>query len=214
MNAAINEQRLKDTAKNMREQFGGSIFAFPIEKDNPFSQYAVVVYAGDSYFVYPTAHDISTAALGVKTILDEFKKEGIASSYKEAVRFVSYQAQIDAPDVTMRRLKKDNVSRPLLHRGGDYKDGEDQDNPLFTARGVLKMSYFSMVDDRMPKAFQFMDEYYKFLAMRKYGKTATAIKREVQKMGKELAVKWLEDTYQNYIKDDMEIFNIFAQIKE
>jgi len=31
-----------ETAKSIREQLGGTIFAFPIEPDNPYSTYAVV----------------------------------------------------------------------------------------------------------------------------------------------------------------------------
>lgn len=214
MKTAIDEQRIKDIARHMREHLGGSIFAFPIEEDNPFSQYAIVLYAGGIYHVYPTASDVSLAAVGVTTILESMQKEGLASNYEEAVRFISYQAQMDAPDVTMRRLKKGNVSGPLLHRCEDFMDGEDEDNPLFTARGVLKMSYLSMVDDRLPKAAQFMDKYYKLLSMRKYGKTAAAIKREAQRMGKDQAIKWLEDTYRRFIQDDLEIIRIFEQIKK
>lgn len=95
-----------ETAKSLRQQLGGTIFAFPIEPDNPFSTYAVVVYAGDEYFVYPEATDITDAAAGVLVILEEFKKIGIAKDYNRDVRMVSYQAQMDAPSVTMRRLKR------------------------------------------------------------------------------------------------------------
>lgn len=95
-----------ETAKSLREQLGGTIFAFPIEPDNPFSTYAVVVYAEGQYFVYPEATDITEAAAGILTILDEFKKRGLAKDYNKDVRMISYQKQMDAPSVTMRRLKR------------------------------------------------------------------------------------------------------------
>jgi len=95
-----------ETAKNLRQQLGGTIFAFPIEPDNPFSTYAVVVYAEGKYFVYPETNDISEAAAGVLVILEEFKKIGIAKDYNTDVRMITYQPQMDAPSVTMRRLKR------------------------------------------------------------------------------------------------------------
>lgn len=95
-----------ETAKALREQLGGTIFAFPIEPDNPFSTYAVVVYAGGEYFVYPEATDVSEAATGVLVILEEFKKIGLAKDYDEDVRMITYKAQMDAPSVVMRRLKR------------------------------------------------------------------------------------------------------------
>jgi hypothetical protein len=42
----------------------------------------------------------------VLTILEEFKKIGRAKDYNKDVRMVSYQAQMDAPSVVMRRLKR------------------------------------------------------------------------------------------------------------
>lgn len=49
---------------------------------------------------------ITEAASGVITILDEFKKIGIAKDYNENVRMITFSAQMDAPSVTMRRLKR------------------------------------------------------------------------------------------------------------
>ncbi len=101
----MKKQAIK-TAKNIRKQLGGTIFSFPIEPDNPFSTYAVVVYAEGQYFVYPEATDITEAATGIMVILDEFKKIGKAKDYNKDVRMVTYQPQMDAPSVVMRRLKR------------------------------------------------------------------------------------------------------------
>lgn len=205
---------IKEKAVELQEQLGGSIFAFPIDEQDPFSKYAVVVYVGGLYHTYPTAENISGAALGVKTILEEFKKIGQDVSFEKDVRLVSYQAQVDAPDVTMRRLKKGNFDGPALQEGNDFHKGDKETGELVSARGVLKLSYLEMVDNNNPKAIWFMDEYYKLLAMRKYGKTASAIKQEVKRMGKGQAVKWIEQTYQRFIRDDMEIMNIMQALKD
>ena len=109
MNTAIMaKSEVISTAKQLRERLGGTIFAFPTEENNPFSPYAVVVYAGGKFFVYPSAIDISEAATGVLTIMKEFQKIGMATNYEKDVRLVSYQSQMDAPSVVMRRLKKAN----------------------------------------------------------------------------------------------------------
>jgi len=99
------KQQAIETAKAIREQLGGTIFAFPIEPDNPFSTYAVVVYAEGKYFVYPEATDITEAAAGIMTVLEEFKKIGLAKDYNTDVRMITYKTQLDAPSVIMRRLK-------------------------------------------------------------------------------------------------------------
>lgn len=95
-----------EKAKQLREQLGGTIFGFPIDENNPFSQYAVVMYAAGQYFAYPTATDISEAATGIMILLGEMKKHGYDTDYERNVRLISYQAQMDAPSTVMRRLKK------------------------------------------------------------------------------------------------------------
>ena len=95
-----------EKAKELKERLGGTIFAFPVEADNPFSSYSIVMYAGGQYFHYPNATDISEAASGILTLLEEMKKSGMDADYERNVRLVSYQAQMDAPSVVMRKLKK------------------------------------------------------------------------------------------------------------
>jgi len=201
-------------AKQLREQLGGTIFTFPIEEDNPFSPYAIVMYAGDQYFAYPDATDISMAASGVLILLEEMKKSGMDADYKRNVRLISHQAQMDAPSTTMRRLKKGNISKPFFS-GDDYKPASEEVEDQISARGLLKISYIEMVDEKNPKASQFMEEYYRLLATRKYGKTAAAIRQEVRKMGKDQAARWLEQTFSKYTSDRevMDILDSLGGIK-
>jgi len=204
-----------ERAKQFRENLGGTIFAFPIEEDNPFSPYAIVMYTGGRYFTYPDTTDISEAAAGILMLLKEMKENGMDADYERDVRLISYQPQMDAPSTVMRKLKGGNISKPLFEEGKDFiKEGGETENVSFPARGVLKMSFLEMVDEKNPKATQFMNEYYKLLATRKYGKTAAAIRQEVRKMGKDQAISWLEQTFEKYVHDGMEIMNVFNDLKE
>lgn len=106
----MDKKSIIEKAKESRKQMGGFIFGFPIEQDNPFSKYAVVVYSGGKYHVYPTADDISFAATGIKTIIEEFRKIGKKIVFEKDVRLFSYDAQMNAPDLTMRRLRNGNYT--------------------------------------------------------------------------------------------------------
>lgn len=209
------KQRAISKAKQLRQELGGTIFAFPVEEHNQFSEYVVVMYAGGTYHIFPHTNIINDAAIGVMTALEEMKKNGYAINYEKDVRFISYESQMNAPDVTMRRLKKQTNRKPTMQESEDYyKKGVSEEDYSFSARGIIKFSYLAMVDDDLPKGAQFMNEYYKLLAMRKYGKTAAAIKQEVRRMNKDEAIGWIERTYKKYIRDDMEIFNIMQLLKE
>ena len=195
-------------SKEFKEKLDGTIFAFPIEENNPFSSYAVVMYAGGRYFSYPDATNISEASAGVLAILSELEKRGQDANYERNVRIISYQAQMDAPSTVMRQLKKEQMTRPLFTEGDDLTE----ESKLISACGILKLSYIMMVDGKNLKASRYMDEYYRLLATRKYGKTAAAIKQEVRKMGKDKAIEWLEQTYKKYVYDDMDLIGILNSL--
>lgn len=118
----IYKQNAIKKAKDLRKRVGGTIFAFPINEKDPQSKYAVVVYAGGKYHVYPSASDISEAGVGIRTILEEFKKIGYPVNYEKDVRFVTYEAQVNAPDVTMKRLRDANKTGEMFttYQGGPY----------------------------------------------------------------------------------------------
>lgn len=101
----MNKPEIIRKTKKLMDELGGTIFAFPVEEENPFSKYAVVVYAGGKYHVYPEAGNISLAATGVLTIIEEFNKIGKRVTYQKDARLISHSAQINASDVTMRRLR-------------------------------------------------------------------------------------------------------------
>lgn len=205
----MNKNNIEQRARDTRARLGGRIFSFPIHEEDPYSKYAVAIHLGDDkYNVYPEPLNIEEAASAILATLEGFKEQGLDDDYDRNVRFISHEAQMDSPNLTMRRLKKANVSRPLLELGVDVMKKEDDPEEYLSARGLLKWTYIEMVDNKNEKAFWFMDEYYKLLAMRKYGKTAAAIKQEVRRMTKEQAIQWIEKTYKRYIPDSSEIFNI------
>lgn len=100
------EEYLIRIAKKIRKSFGGSIFAFPIDIEDQFSKYAVVVNLHGKYFVFPEASDVSEAAEGVITVLEELRKAGYELDFDRDVRFIVGENQLNAPDVRMRRLKR------------------------------------------------------------------------------------------------------------
>jgi hypothetical protein len=198
---------IEQNAEELKKQLGGRIFAFPVNEQDPFSKYAVTMYTEEKWITYPNSLDISEAAAGINLLLETLEKEGHDADYGRNVRFVSYQAQVDAPNVTMRRLKKE--VRTGLAKDIDFIPKENgAEGYHISARGLIKFSYYSMIDDKLPKAIQFMDSYYNLLATRKYGKTAAAIKQEIRRMNKNEATKWIEQTYARYITDDMEVMDL------
>lgn len=201
-------QAVEQRATELMDRVGGRIFAFPLDEQDPYSKYAVTMHDGVGFKTFPEPLVIEEAASGVAEILKGLASIGADADYERNVRFVSYEPQMNAPSVTMRRLKKE-LPQPGLVSGVDIIPKEDaKDGYYFSGRGLVKFTYFSMVDDKLPKAVQFMDSYYKLLSMKRYGKTAAAIKQEVRRMNKDEATRWIERTYARYIKNDMEVLNL------
>lgn len=212
----MNLKDIESKAAAIRAAYGGTIFSFPVNKNDPFSEYAVAVYTGSEYKVYGESMPIEEASAGIFGILEGYKKIGIDPDYDTHVRLVSYEAQVNAPSVTMRRLKKTKgtfqVLNPVFENGVDVHIGDGEEEFYFSARGLIKYSYIEMVNEKNPKAIKFMDEYYGLLASKKYGKTAAAIRQEVRRMGRNEALKWIENTYSKYIHDDQEVKNILNSL--
>lgn len=213
----LNINEIQKRAEKMRQQVGGTIFGFPINEADPLSKYAVTVYTVAGYNTYPEPLTIQEAAAGILETLNGFKENGMDDDYERNVRLVSYDAQLNAPDVTMRRLRNTprvfNSNAPVYEEGVDVTScNEEEGDFLITARGLLKWTYIEMIENKNPKAIQFMHEYYKLLAIRKYGKTAAAIKQEVRRMNRGAAIAWIEQTHQKYVHDDTEIISIMDSL--
>lgn len=209
----MNVTEIEQKADAIKKQHGGKIFAFPIDEQDPFSKYAVTMFTGWEYKTFPNLLGMEEAAAGVAQILESLRENGLDADFERNVRMVSYDAQFNAPSVTMHRLKKEAGIKP----SGDLKEGTDitptAEGYNFSGRGLVKFSYLQMIDDDLPKAAQFMNKYYELLAMKRYGKTAAAIKQEVRRMNKDAAIKWIEQTYARYINDPMQVSDILNGLR-
>jgi hypothetical protein len=101
----MDKKEIIEKARLLRKQVGGFILGFPIEDENPFSEYAVVVYEQGKYFVFPQANNLQLAAVGINTLINSYEKTGKKIKFKRDVRLISYEAQINAPDITTRRIR-------------------------------------------------------------------------------------------------------------
>lgn len=99
---------LISTAKDIQRECGGKIFAFPIEPDNPHSKYALVMDVGGNFKAFDKPMDVEEEAEGVLYLINLFNEENIKCTYEEDVRFIFYEAQRNAPSISMRKLKKGN----------------------------------------------------------------------------------------------------------
>ena len=206
---------IEKKAIDYRQQLGGKYFAFPVDPFDSASKYAIVVFTVDHFHTFPHPLTVEEAAAGLRSLIEEVEQEiGRKVIYDQEVRFISYAAQMDGPNITMRRLKKSGEftcqTGGYLKRGEDVTESEEvgETKYLFTGRGLVKFSYLLAVDEKFPKAERFMDGYYRLLALHKYGKAVAEIRREVQRMSKDDAIRWIERTYERYIHNDTEVFDL------
>ena len=209
---------METRAADYRRQSGGRYFAFPIDPSHPMSRYAVAAWSDGRFRVFPYPLTVEEAAAGMCALIEGVEQTfGGKVNYDRDVRFFSYDAQMDGPSVTMRRLKKSGEftreAKGYLKHGEDVTKSEEasEERYLFSGRGLVKYSYLLSVDEKNPKAERFMDGYYRLLALRRYGKTAAAIKQEVRRMDKDAAIRWIEYTYEQYIEDETPIFELLQK---
>ncbi|NLJ94057.1 MAG: hypothetical protein GX326_00980 [Clostridiaceae bacterium] len=101
-------KKAKKTALGMQKNMGGIIFAFPIDEDDPFSKFVLVVDVGTKFDVFPELFDITEVANGILEMINIFKRNGIEVLYERDVRFAFYEAQKNAPSITMKKLRDIN----------------------------------------------------------------------------------------------------------
>ncbi|HHY67906.1 MAG TPA: hypothetical protein GX517_12070, partial [Alicyclobacillus sp.] len=169
----MNTRQIEKRAEFLRQQLGGLIFAFPINEEDPYSKFAVVVYTGDGFRAFPEPLDVSEAAAGIASIVEGLEENGHRVDFDREVRFLVGATQLNGPNVLMRRLREN--SRHYDYRRIDDMGGET----AFTPRGFLKMGYLLMAEEGNVIGSRVMDEYCRFLAARRYGKPAAEIRKEV-----------------------------------
>ena len=146
----------------------------------------------------------------VKTVIDDFlnnlREHGLDADFDRNVRFMIYRAQKDESGF---QFEDDHLGEIVLKKEEESEDT----NWNITAKGLLLLMHHLMVVENIPRASQFMDEYYKLLATRNYGKTPAAIKQEVLKMNKRKVLHWLIQTYEKYVYNDSELIDIMNSLK-
>jgi hypothetical protein len=101
----------------------------------------------------------------------------------------------------------------FLTKGIDITPKENgQEGYDISSRGILKAAYLAALEDQGTRGTLIMDEYFKLLASRRYGKTITAIKQELQLMTQAEGLAWIERTYASYISDELTIQAILANL--
>lgn len=79
----------------------------------------------------------------------------------------------------------------------------------FSARGLLLFTYITWKEEKKEPAKKFLMKYCQLLASHKYGKGATQIFNEMDKLNKDSGCEWIRQTYAKYVHDDMEIMAIY-----
>ncbi|ASS66522.1 hypothetical protein [Paenibacillus sp. RUD330] len=204
----MNKAEIEKRAISYREQLGGNVIVFPIDELNPISLYAVCIHDGKKFFVYEKPVPVEEAAAYIKVFLEALEAEGLDSDYSRNVRFISSEAQMKG-HVTLRRLnKEDERRRQALQRHDEDFQEDGQGGKLISARGLIMVSYRMMVEEKNPGATEFMNNFFRLLENRRYGKTAAAIKQEVRRMSVIERDEWINKIYSSprFIHSAEEIF--------
>ncbi len=89
-------------------------------------------------------------------------------------------------------------------------DGKEE--VMLSARGLMLFSFYAWRDDRKPNGKQFLKEYCRLLATRKYGGTASEIFKALEAMSKDEGAAWMQHTFDQYM-GDYDIVGLFQGLK-
>lgn len=79
-------------------------FAFPVEEENAFSKYAVVVNTGKTLELFSEELSVEEAAESILEIINMFERNGIKTTYEKDVKFIFYDEQMKSTSRIMKRL--------------------------------------------------------------------------------------------------------------
>ncbi|MDA8336011.1 MAG: hypothetical protein M0Z41_13690 [Peptococcaceae bacterium] len=100
------KESIKQKAIDLRNRLGGTIFIFPAEAENPYSEYAMAAYVGGGKWkICPGTGEIQDVCGGLAGAIQESAAMGVHIDYNRDVRIITYPAQMNAPSVIMRRLR-------------------------------------------------------------------------------------------------------------
>lgn len=149
----------------------------------------------------------------VGTLLEELNKEFNTGYQPHQVLRVTQEAlEVNAKngDFAAARMLRDiktkryELSTPAKCDACEtVVDGKDE--ILFSARGVVLVSYFSWKDDQLPKAHKAMRNYCEYICARGYHGGASKALRKWEGMDKDAAVEWVRKTYARHVHDDADM---------
>lgn len=94
----------------------------------------------------------------------------------------------------------------ILYCDFQTKTVNDEDDVYLTGRGVVLMTYFAWMDEKLPKAREILRRYCKYLGAHGYGANAAGIIRKLDTLDKDAGAEWIKDTYGRYVKEEVTLF--------
>lgn len=159
-------------------------------------------------------YNLNEAAQRAKVTLEIFQKElGEIFDPDEVIGITGEALEVNRRyDIASAQFFKDvksgafNYCQPAPIPDVMPGDGEEM---LLSARGVLLFSYLTWNEERTEPAKKFMMRYCQLLASRGYGKGATQIFDDMDKMDKDSGCEWIRKTYEKYTHNDEEVIALF-----
>ena len=156
--------------------------------------------------------DLVTAGAYAKDLLDSINREQNSNYKLEDVLCVT--------DEALEANKKNDIMSMKFWKdthGGDFqymspvveKNGEPE--VVFTTRGVIGISFVTWKNDGNEKAKSIVIRYCQLLAAKGYGKGATEIWEEVNKMSIKEGIEWIDETFDKYKISGDSIMDMFAK---
>lgn len=153
-----------------------------------------------------TLYDVAQGAVAA---IEEINSQG-GYNYKPhevlQVTDEALRANKDA-DLASARMYRDAQSGKhelITPSGGDCREVEidGKKEIAFTGRGTVLVTYFSWLDDHLPRAHEALRRYCEYLALHGYGGGATEIMDELDGMDKDRGTEWIKATYGKHVDDD------------
>lgn len=145
------------------------------------------------------------------TLLEVLNKE-LGTSYQphQVLRVTqeAMEANAKTGDFAAMRMLQDIKSKRFdlsTPDKADYTKGiiDGKEEILFSGRGTVLITYFSWLDDKLPKTREALRRYCEYIAAHGYRGGATKALAELEELGKDDAVSWIKRTYARHVQDDM-----------
>ncbi|MBE6070177.1 MAG: hypothetical protein E7211_21175 [Clostridium lundense] len=162
--------------------------------------------------------DMATAIACAGVLVEQVNKEfGTAYKLHEVVTVAGDALEANAgSDFTAARLARDirtgsyTLSTPAT---ADCKreiiDGEEQ--YILSGRGVVLLSYFAWLDEKLPKAREALTRYCQYIGMHGFKGGATKALAELDALDKDGAMQWIRRTYARHVHDDRAFMEYIMQ---